>query len=97
MQHSTTNRHPGARDSVAEAFLLAAGIAVLIASADALAVLIAAVAIVTVVWGMIRAIGHRVRNRAHLAPVTHLRPALASHRDLKTTSSHASWRGPSAA
>ncbi len=97
MQHTTTNRHSGTRDSVAGALLLAAGIAVLIASADALAVMIAAVVIVTLVWAAIREIEHRVRNRAELAPVTHLRPTLASHRDLKTTSSHASWRGPTAA
>ena len=97
MQHTTTNRHPGARASVAGGFLLAAGIVVMIGSADALALLIAAVAIVTLVWGMIREIEHRVRNRAELAPVTHLRPASTARRHLKTTSSHASWRGPSAA
>lgn len=97
MQHTMTNQHPGARDSVAGVFLLAAGIAVMIASADALALLIAAVAIVTLVWGMIRGIGHRVRNRAELAPVTQLRPALKARRDLKTSSAHVSWRGPSAA
>ena len=59
--------------------------------------LIAAVVIVTLVWGMIRGIQHRVRNRAELARVTHLRPASTGQRELKRTPAHASWRGPSAA
>jgi Flp pilus assembly protein TadB len=97
MQHTATNRHHGTRDSVAAAFLLLAGIIVMIASGDALALLIAAVVIVTLVWGMIRGIQDRVRNRAELARVTHLRPASTGQRELKRTPAHASWRGPSAA
>jgi hypothetical protein len=97
MQHTTTNRHPGTRDSVAGAFLLLAGIIVMIVSGDALALLIAAVVIVTLVWAMIREIEHRVRNRAELARVTHLRPASTGQRELKRTPAHASWHGPSAA
>jgi hypothetical protein len=94
MQDTTTNRH---HDTAAGAFLLLAGIIVMIASGDALALLIAAVVIVTLVWGMIRAIQHRVRNRAELARVTHLRPASTGQRELKRTPAHASWHGPSAA
>jgi hypothetical protein len=73
MQTTTTSPRHETRDSIAGAFLLAAGIIVLIASADALAVLIGAVMIASLVWGLIREIQHRVRNRAELAPVTHLR------------------------
>ncbi len=100
MQRSTTMRHPGNHDTVAAAFWLVAGIIVMIASGDALALLIAAVTIVTLVWRMIRAIEHRVRNRAELAPVTHLRPALTARParpDHKNSSAHGSWRGPRAA
>jgi hypothetical protein len=72
MQTTTTNPRHGTRDSIASAVLLVAGIIVLIASADALAVLIGAVMAVGLVWGSIREIQHRVRNRAALASVTHL-------------------------
>lgn len=73
MQTTTTSPRHETRDSIASAFLLAAGIIVLIASADALAVLIGAVMIASLVWGLIREIQHRVRNRAEVAPVTYLR------------------------
>jgi len=96
MKLTTTKRHQGSHDIVA-AFWLVAGIIVMIASGDALAVLIAAVAIVAVVWGMIRAIERRVRNRTELARVTHLHPAMTARRDLKKTSAHGSWHGPRAA
>lgn len=97
MQHTTINRPPGTHHSVAAAFWLLAGIVVLIVSGDALAILIAAVVIATLIWGMIREIEHRVRNRGELALVTHLRPASTGQRDPKKTSAHASWRGPRAA
>jgi len=97
MHHTTTNNHPGTRETVAAAFWLLAGIMVMIASGDALALLIAAVVIVTLVWGLIRQIEHRVRHHAKSAPVTYLRPALTSQRDLKKTAVHAKWRGSSAA
>jgi predicted PurR-regulated permease PerM len=82
MQNSTTNRRHETRDSVASAFLLVAGIIVMIASADAFAVLTAAVLIASLVWGSIREIQRRVRNRAALASVTHLRSV---RQDAKTT------------
>ena len=94
MQQPTTNRHR-ATHNVAEAFWLLAGIVVLIASADAIAVLAAAALIITAVWWMVREIVHRVRNHAERAPVVQLRPALTDRRDLKTA--HAVWGGPRAA
>ena len=96
MQPTTTKRRQRRHDTVA-AFWLVAGTIVLIASGDALALLIAAVAIVTVVWGMIRAIERRVRNRTQPAPVTQLHPAMTARRDLKKTTVYGSWHGPRAA
>jgi len=96
MQLTTTKRQQRRHDTVA-AFWLVAGIIVMIASGDALALLIAAVAIVTVVWGMIRAIERRVRNRTQPAPVTQLHPAMTARRDLTKTTVHGSWHGPRAA
>jgi hypothetical protein len=96
MRSTTTKRHQRSQDAVA-AFWLVAGIIVMIASGDALALLIAAVAIVTVVWGMIRAIERRVRNRTQPAPVTQLHPAMTARRDLTKTTVHGSWHGPRAA
>jgi hypothetical protein len=85
MQHTTINQRHETRDSVASGFLLVAGIVVLIASADALAVLIGAVLIVGLVWGLIREIQHRVRHRAALASVTHLHKVSTRPQDAKTT------------
>jgi divalent metal cation (Fe/Co/Zn/Cd) transporter len=82
MQDTITNRRHGTRDSVASAFLLVAGILVMLASADALVVLIAAVLIASLVWGLIREIRHGLRNRAALASVTHLH---VIRHDAKTT------------
>jgi hypothetical protein len=96
MQRTAIKRHQGNHDTAA-AFWLVAGILVMIASGDALAILIAAVAIVTLVWEMTRAIERRVRTHAHLAAVTELRPALKARPALKKTSAHASWHGPRAA
>jgi hypothetical protein len=85
MQHTTINRHSGTRETVAAAFWLLAGIIVLIAAGDAFALLVAAVVIVTLTWGMVREIERRLRNHAELASVTHLRPASTGQRDPKTT------------
>jgi hypothetical protein len=97
MHQTTSNRDSGTHDTVAAAFLLLAGIIVLIASGDAFAILVATVVIVTLAWGLIREIEHRVRNGAQLAPVTHLLPASTGRLHLKKTSAHALWRGPGAA
>jgi hypothetical protein len=97
MRQTTISGHPNTHHPIGEMVLLLAGIIVLIAFGDAFALVIAAAVIATLVWGMIREIEHRVRNRRELAPVTQLRPALAGQRDLKKTAAHASRRGPSAA
>jgi hypothetical protein len=57
-----------------------------------------AAASVTTVWWIYHGVEHRVeRNDAEMAPVTHLCPALTGQRDARKTSTHALWRGPSAA
>ena len=90
MQTTTTSPRHGTRDSIASAFLLVAAIIVLIASADALAVLIAAVMIASLVWGLIREIQHRVRNRAELAPVTSS-PLGPARRESDSAATVAAW------
>jgi hypothetical protein len=83
-----------------EQFWILAGITVMIAFGDALTLLALAFAIATMTtaWWIYRKVEHRVeRNDAEMAPVSHFRPALTGQRDLKKTSAHASWRGPSAA
>jgi hypothetical protein len=97
MQNTMTNRRPGTLETVASAFLLLAGIIVMIGSGDAFATLVAAVVILAMVWGMIREIAHHVRSRTQLAPVIHLRPALTGQPGLEKTSARASWRGTTAA
>jgi cbb3-type cytochrome oxidase subunit 3 len=98
MQHTTISGHHGTHRTAAAAFWILAGIIVVIAFADALTLLVLTLAIVTTVWWIYREVEHRAeRNDAEMAPVTRLRPALTGQRDLKKTSAHASWRGPSAA
>ncbi len=97
MQHTTTNRRSGTFETVASAFLLLAAIAVMVASGDAFAMLVGALVTLAVVWGMMREIGHHVPRRAEMAPVIHLRPALAGRRDADKASASASWHGPAAA
>jgi hypothetical protein len=98
MRHTTISEHHGTHHTVAAAFWILAGIIVVIAFGDALALSAVAFAMVTTVWWIYHEVEHRVqRNDAGLAPVTHLRPALTGRSDLKKTSAHASWRRPSAA
>ena len=97
MLHSTTSGHHNY--PIDEGPWILAGIIILIAFGDALVLLAAVFAIVTMTtaWWIHHKVEHRVeRNDAELAPVTHLRPALTGQRDLEKTSAHASWRGPSA-
>ena len=100
MRHITTTisgRH-GTHDAEAAVFWIFAGIIMVIAFGDALTVLAVAVAIVTIISWIYSKVERRVaRNDGEMAPVTHLRPAVTGQRDLKKTSAHASWRGPSAA
>jgi hypothetical protein len=98
MRHITISGYRGAHDAEAALFWIFAGIIVLIAFGDVLTLLGVAFAIVTAAWWISRRVEHRVaRHDAEMASVTHLRPALTGQRDLKKTSAHASWRGPSAA
>lgn len=97
MQNTTIGRRQGNRETLGAAFWLVAGLIVLIASGDALALLIAAAAVVTIFWGMISAVRQHVRNRAEPAPVTQLRAAPAAGRDLKSHSSQQPWLGTHAA
>jgi hypothetical protein len=93
MQQTTIGGHHTSHYPFGEAVWLLAGIIVLIASGDAFALLTAAVMIVVVIWGLIRAIEHRVRNRAELASVTHLRQRHLN----EATSASVSLPGSSAA
>jgi hypothetical protein len=100
MQHTTTNRRSGSYETIASAFLLVAGIVVMIASGDAFVMLVGAVVTLAVVWGMFREIGHHAHlpRSVELAPVIHLRPASSGQRDPQKTAAHASsWHGPAAA
>jgi hypothetical protein len=80
----------------AAAFWILAAIIVVLAFRDFLVLLAAAVAITTAISWVYREIERRLqRNEAEMAPVAHLRPALASYP--KKTSTHLSWRGRTAA
>jgi hypothetical protein len=85
MQTITSYQPHRTRESVVSALLLVAVVAVLIASADALEVLVAVALIVSMVWGLVRGIQRRVHNRAVLASVTHLRAVPAGRQDAKMT------------
>ena len=97
MPHTTNSGHRGAYDAEAAVFWIFAGIIVVIAFGDALAVLGIAIAIATVIaW-----ISSKVERRLDIsdeamAPVAHLRPQLTGQHD-PTTSVPASWHGPRAA
>ena len=98
MWHTTISGHHGTHDTVAAAFWVLAGMLAVIAFGDVLTLLAVALVIVTTAWWVYREVEHRVeRNDAEMAPVTHLRPVLIDQRELKHTTAHASWRGPSAA
>ena len=84
MRHitTTTSGHHGTRDSEAALFWIFAGLIMVIAFGDAVAVLAVAVAIVTAVAWIYRKVERRLeRNDAHTAPVTHLRPELTGRHD----------------
>jgi Flp pilus assembly protein TadB len=101
MRHNTISGHYGAHHTVAPLFWVVAGIIVVVAFGDALAVLAIVAAIAAAAWLLYqefrlerRAV---TRNDTTPAYVTHFRPALTGRRDLTKTSAHASWRGRSAA
>ncbi len=100
MRQSTTTisgRH-GTHHAEAAVFWILAGIIVVIAGGDVLALLAVAFAIVTTLWWLYHEVEHRLeRSDAEMAAVTHRRPELMGQRDPKRTSAQASWRGPRAA
>jgi hypothetical protein len=84
MRHITTtfSGHHGSHDTEAALFWIFAGIILLIAFGDAVAILAVVVAILTAVAWIYRTVEHRLqRNDAHTAPVTHLRPELSGQHD----------------
>ena len=96
MRHitSTISEHRGSHDLEAAAFWIFAGIIVVIAFGDALAVLGIAIAIASVIaWIYSKVEGRLERSDEAMAPVAHLRPEMTGQRDPKT-SADASWRGP---
>ena len=100
MRQTTFSAHPGFHFPIAETLWVLAGIILILAYGDALVLSALALAIVwmTTAWWIHHRAAHGVqRNNAELASVTHLSRASTSRRDLKNTSAHANWRGPSAA
>ena len=95
MRHITTtiSGHRGTHNAEAAAFWIFAGIIILIAVGDALAVLAVTIAIVTAISWIYRKVEHRSeRSGAEMAPVTRLRPGSTGQRDLKDTPARASRR-----
>jgi uncharacterized membrane protein YhiD involved in acid resistance len=95
MRHITTtiSGHRGTHNAEAAALWLFAGIIILIAIGDALAVLAVTIAIVTAISWIYRKVEHRSeRSGAQMAPVTRLRPELTGQHDFENTSTHASRR-----
>jgi flagellar basal body-associated protein FliL len=95
MRHITTTigGHRSTHNAEAAVFWIFAGIIILIAIGDALAVLAAAIAIVTAISWVYRKVEHRSeRSGTEMAPVTRLLPELTGQRDFENTSAHASRR-----
>lgn len=93
---STISGHAG-HDLEAAAFWIFAGIIVVIAFGDALAVLGVTIAIATVIAWIYSKVERRLdRSDEAMAPVAHLRPALAGQRDPQTLAP-APLHGPRAA
>jgi hypothetical protein len=99
MRHvtSTISAYRGSHDLEAAAFWIFAGIIVVIAFGDALAVLGIAIAIATVIAWIYSKVERRLdRTDEAMAPVAHLRPQLTGQQDPKT-SAPAALHGPRAA
>ncbi|OBI81076.1 hypothetical protein [Mycobacterium sp. 1245805.9] len=100
MRHITTTfgGHHGTRDLEAAAFWIFGAIILLIAFGDAVAVLAAAVAVVASIAWIYRKIERLWdRDKAHPAPVTHLRPEWADGYDAKEAPAQALSHHPHAA
>lgn len=97
MRHITIGAHRDTHDAEAVAFWIFAGLIMVIAFGEALAVLAVVFAIVAATSWTYRKVERRfVRHDVELAPVTVLRPALTGAGDLKVTSGNPS-HGPRAA
>ncbi|HEY2500693.1 MAG TPA: hypothetical protein VGI68_04555 [Mycobacterium sp.] len=95
MRHDTTtiSGHRGTHNAEVAVFWIFAGVIMLIAIGDALAVLAAAIAIVTAISWIYRKVEHRSeRSGAETARVTRLHPELTGQRDSENTSAPASRR-----
>ncbi|HTY32854.1 hypothetical protein [Mycobacterium sp.] len=98
MRHITISGNHGTHDREGVAFWIFAGIIMVIAFGEALAVLAAVFVIVAAVSWVYREVERRFkRSDMEMAPVTHLRPALLGEGDLKMASVDPSWHGPRAA
>ena len=94
---STISAHRGGHDLEAIAFWIFAGLIVVIAFGDALAVLGIAIAIASVIAWIYSKVEHRLdSNDEAMAPVAHLRPKLTTQREPKAPAD-APWHGPRAA
>jgi len=96
MRYNTISGH----SPIGETLWIVAGIIVMLAFGDAFVLSALAFGIVTMTGAWFT--HHRAERRAQIAgaemaAVTHLRPAATAQRTLTKTSTHASWRGPSAA
>jgi hypothetical protein len=98
MRHTTISEKHGTHHTVVAELWILAGVIMLVALGDALAVSAVVVAVVITAWWTYREVEHRLaREHAAKAPVTHLRPALTGQRDPKKAAAHISWHGPRAA
>ena len=101
MRHNTISEKHGTHHTIVAELSILAGVLMLVALGDALAVSALAVAFVLTAWWIYREIGHRVEARhagkhaqvaqvAQVVTVTNLRPTV-------TAPAHISWHGPRAA
>ena len=100
MRHttSTISGHRGSRDLEAAAFWIFAGIIVVIAFGDALAVLGIAIAIAAAIAWIYGKFEHRFESSdEQMAPVAHLRLGSTGQGEPNATSAPAPWDGPRAA
>ncbi len=98
MRHITIGAHRDAHDAETVAFWIFAGIIMVIAFGEALAVLAAVFAIVAAISWIYRQVERRFnRSAANAAPVTLLRTELTGHGDPTWTPADPWWHGPRAA
>ncbi|MCV7101027.1 hypothetical protein [Mycobacterium palustre] len=97
MRHTTISGHHQAHDVEAAVFWIFAGIIVVIAFSEVLALLAIGFAVVTAAWWISRRLERRgASSDWETAPVTRLHRAPSRRHD-QNEASHSSWIGPSAA